>query len=121
MELANYLEPTSSLALDFDLAFSQARFRDVAPDQDYNPGRARERDFRRRDPAVGRTVLIAIVAASVERGRARGQVPADVDAEDTARLFVGNAHMAAVMKFSPDSRLDLEGHVRQAVMTLLAG
>jgi TetR/AcrR family hemagglutinin/protease transcriptional regulator len=63
--------------------------------------------------------LIAIVAASVERGRARGQVPADVDAEDTARLFVGNAHMAALMKFAPNSGLDLNHLVRRAVTALL--
>ena len=38
-----------------------------------------------------------------------------------ARLFVGNAHMAAIMKFSPDSGVDLDDHVHRAVATLLAG
>jgi hypothetical protein len=65
--------------------------------------------------------LVGIVAATLERARRRSEVPRSLDTDSAARLFVGNAHMAAVMKFSPDSRLDLEGHVRQAVMTLLAG
>jgi hypothetical protein len=38
LELANYLEPTSSLALDLDLSFSRARFRDVPAGQDFIPG-----------------------------------------------------------------------------------
>lgn len=65
--------------------------------------------------------LVGIVAATLDRARRRGEVPTSLDADSAARLFVGNAHMAAVMKFSPDSRLDLEEHVRQAVTTLLAG
>jgi TetR/AcrR family hemagglutinin/protease transcriptional regulator len=65
--------------------------------------------------------LVGIVAATLEKARHRSEVPRSLDTDSAARLFVGNAHMAAVMKFSPDSRLDLEGHVRQAVTTLLAG
>ena len=64
--------------------------------------------------------LVGIVAGTIERGRRVGGTPAHVDADSAARLFVGNAHMAAVMKFAPDTGLDLENHVRQAVATLLA-
>jgi TetR/AcrR family hemagglutinin/protease transcriptional regulator len=64
--------------------------------------------------------LVDIVAGSIERGRQRGDVAERIVPEVTARLFVGNAHMAAVMKFAPDVGIDLERHVRRAVDTLLA-
>lgn len=64
--------------------------------------------------------LVAIVTASVRRGRERGDVAASVDPEDTARLFVGNAHMAALMTFAPSTGLDLHHLVRRAVSALLA-
>jgi TetR/AcrR family hemagglutinin/protease transcriptional regulator len=64
--------------------------------------------------------LVGIVAETIERGRRDGEAPAHVDPDSAARLFVGNAHMAAVMKFAPDPGLDLDNHVRQAVVTLLA-
>jgi TetR/AcrR family hemagglutinin/protease transcriptional regulator len=64
--------------------------------------------------------LIALVAEAIEDGRAGGELPARVEPESAARLFVGNAHMAAVMSFAPTSGIDLPGHVRQAVATLLA-
>ncbi len=64
--------------------------------------------------------LIAIVASSVERGRERREVAASIDPEDTARLFVGHAHMAALMTFAPPSGLDPEHLVRRAVTALLA-
>ena len=63
--------------------------------------------------------LIGIVAGTIEDGRRRGEVAEGVNPDNAARLFVGNAHMAAVMKFAPDSGLDLEQHVRQAVTALL--
>jgi len=64
--------------------------------------------------------LVGIVAETIARGLCEGQVPPHVDPDTAARLFVGNAHMAAVMKFAPDPPLDLEDLVRQAVATLLA-
>ena len=64
--------------------------------------------------------LVEIVAATIERGRQQGDVPARVAPDVAARLFVGNAHMAAVMKFAPDVGIDVEQHVRHAVATLLA-
>ena len=64
--------------------------------------------------------LVRIVEKSILEGRATGEIPAHVDPDSAARLFVGNAHMAAMMKFAPDTGLDLERHVRQAVVTLLA-
>jgi TetR/AcrR family hemagglutinin/protease transcriptional regulator len=65
--------------------------------------------------------LVETVAAAIERGRDQGEVPASVRPLIAARLFVGNAHMAAIMKFSPDSGVDLDDHVHRAVATLLAG
>ena len=64
--------------------------------------------------------LVAIVAASLDRGRERGETAESVVAEDTARLFVGNAHMAALMKFAPHPGQDLHRLVRRAVAALLA-
>jgi len=63
--------------------------------------------------------LVAIVAGSLRRGRARGEISAFIVPADTARLFVGNAHMAALMSFAPDSGLNLEDLVRRAVAALL--
>ncbi|MGB5211319.1 MAG: TetR/AcrR family transcriptional regulator [Gammaproteobacteria bacterium] len=64
--------------------------------------------------------LITIVADSIRRGRSRGEVSVSVVPEDTARLFVGNAHMAALMNFAPGSGLSLEDLVRRAVAALLS-
>ena len=64
--------------------------------------------------------LVALVAAAIEAGRAGGELSDRVEPESAARLFVGNAHMAAVMSFAPNTGIDLPGHVRQAVATLLA-
>lgn len=64
--------------------------------------------------------LVGIVARTIAVGRRNGEVPDQVDPDSAARLFVGNAHMAAVMKFAPGSSLDLATLVRQAVATLLA-
>jgi TetR/AcrR family hemagglutinin/protease transcriptional regulator len=64
--------------------------------------------------------LVALVAEAIEDGRASGELPARVEPGSAARLFVGNAHMAAVMSFAPNIGIDLPGHVRQAVATLVA-
>ena len=64
--------------------------------------------------------LVALVADAIEAGRTSGELPDRVEPESAARLFVGNAHMAAVMSFAPNTGIDLPGHVRQAVATLLA-
>jgi len=64
--------------------------------------------------------LVERVAEAIETGRRHGDVPATVEPASAARLFVGNAHMAAVMKFAPESGLDLPDQVRRAVATLLA-
>lgn len=64
--------------------------------------------------------LVELVAGTIEAGQRRGDVPARVEPASAARLFVGNAHMAAVMKFAPEPGLDLADQVRRAVATLLA-
>lgn len=64
--------------------------------------------------------LVELVSTAIDEGRTRGEIPAQVQPGSAARLFVGNAHMAAVMMFAPESELDLEEHVRNAVGTLLA-
>lgn len=63
--------------------------------------------------------LVRIVGTTIEDGRSAGTVAAHVDPDSAARLFVGNAHMAAVMKFAPVTGLNLERHVRQSVAMLL--
>ncbi len=62
--------------------------------------------------------LVDIVADSIadDRELAHGQ---GFNARDAARLFVGNAHMAAMMYFAPDSGIDLEDHIRRTVTLLL--
>jgi len=64
--------------------------------------------------------LVELVAGAIDEGRRRGEVPGPVQSGSAARLFVGNAHMAAVMMFAPEPGLDLEEHVHRAVRTLLA-
>ncbi len=64
--------------------------------------------------------LVSIVAKSIATGRRSGEIPPQLDPETAARLFVGNAHMAAMMKFAPDTRLDLPELVRSAVSTILS-
>lgn len=62
--------------------------------------------------------LVDIVADSIARdpelAHGRG-----FDARDAARIFVGNAHMAAMMYFAPDSGIDLDDHIRRTVTLLL--
>jgi TetR/AcrR family hemagglutinin/protease transcriptional regulator len=65
--------------------------------------------------------LVELVGAAIDQGRTRGEVSTRIVSASTARLFVGNAHMAAVMMFAPESELDLQEHVRHAVRTLLSG
>lgn len=65
--------------------------------------------------------LVEIVATTVREGQQRSEVSPQVVPDVAARLFVGNAHMAAVMKFAPDTGVDLQRHVRRAVATLLRG
>ncbi|MGD8977082.1 MAG: TetR/AcrR family transcriptional regulator [Gammaproteobacteria bacterium] len=64
--------------------------------------------------------LVALVAEAIETGRVRGELPERVAPASAARLFVGNAHMAAVMKFAPDTGFDLNDHVHRAVDVILA-
>jgi len=63
--------------------------------------------------------LVGIVAGTIERAIREDSARGHVEPVSAARLFVGNAHMAAVMKFAPATGLDLTDHVRQAVTTLL--
>jgi len=64
--------------------------------------------------------LVEIVAGTIAAGQDAGDVPAWVEPDVAARLFVGNAHMAAVMKFAPGTGIDLRLHVRNAAAALLA-
>jgi hypothetical protein len=61
--------------------------------------------------------MVARIAAALRRGQADGSVPAELDAEDTALLIVGAAHVVAQMKFTrqpPDK-------VHRFLLTLLRG
>lgn len=63
--------------------------------------------------------LVAIVAESIERGSVDGEIPSRVSSEQAARLFVGNAHMAATLRFAPSTGLDLAAYVESAVAMIL--
>jgi TetR/AcrR family hemagglutinin/protease transcriptional regulator len=52
-------------------------------------------------------IVVALVAATIERGQAEGEIPTDVDAKADARLLIGSAHMIAQMKFSDRPREEL--------------
>ncbi len=62
--------------------------------------------------------LVDIVADSISRDP---ELPGaqGFNSRDAARLFVGNAHMAAMMYFAPDSGIDLDDHIRRTVALLL--
>jgi TetR/AcrR family hemagglutinin/protease transcriptional regulator len=62
--------------------------------------------------------LVDIVAESI--GSDPGHAPSDAfRPEDAARLFVGNAHMAAMMYFAPETGIDLDAHIRRTVALVL--
>jgi len=52
--------------------------------------------------------IIAILAATIERGQREGEISLKVDPEDDARLIVGAAHMITQMKFTdqPAAKVD---------------
>ena len=62
--------------------------------------------------------LVAIVAASIGRDPRHAAGHA-FRPEDAARLFVGNAHMAAMLHFAPRSEIDLDEHIRRTVTLVL--
>ena len=65
---------------------------------------------------VERTALI--VADSIGRDP-RHAASQSFRPEDAARLFVGNAHMAAMMYFAPEAGIDLDEHICRTVALVL--
>jgi TetR/AcrR family hemagglutinin/protease transcriptional regulator len=61
--------------------------------------------------------MVRKVAAAVRRGQLEGSVPADLDADDAALLFVGAGHAVAQMKFTRQP----PGKVHRFLLTLLRG
>lgn len=53
------------------------------------------------------------------RGQVSGTVSADVDAEDAARMAVGDAHMVALMQFARRASSDLDRFLRHTVESVL--
>jgi len=51
--------------------------------------------------------ILDIITATIERGKAEGEISPDVDADTEANLIVGSAQMLAQMKFTnfPAERL----------------
>jgi TetR/AcrR family hemagglutinin/protease transcriptional regulator len=62
--------------------------------------------------------LVAIVADSIGRDP-RHAASQSFRPEDAARLFVGNAHMAAMMYFAPEAGIDLDEHICRTVALVL--
>lgn len=63
--------------------------------------------------------MLAIVRATLERGRREGTISRGSDADGQARLLVGSAHMLALMKFSgspPGKIEDFFGTLMEAVI-----
>ena len=62
--------------------------------------------------------LVDIVAASIGSDP-RHAASSTFRPEDAARVFVGNAHMAAMMYFAPETGIDLDEHIRRTVALVL--
>lgn len=59
--------------------------------------------------------VVEIVAATVERGIARGEIAPGLSASESARLVVGCAHMAVMTRLAPPRGLDVEAYVRRVI------
>lgn len=59
--------------------------------------------------------VVGIVAATVERGIARGEIAPGLSATETARLVVGCAHMAVMTRLAPPPGLDVEAYVSRVI------
>lgn len=65
--------------------------------------------------------IVALIARTIERGRTEGHLPADVEADDDARLIVGSAHMVAQLKFTHAAADRVERFLRTIVRAALGG
>ncbi len=63
---------------------------------------------------------LAAIADAIERGRARGEINTETEADDAARVVVGLAHMIVQMKFSGSSRDQIDHTVHSLVHGYLA-
>jgi len=63
--------------------------------------------------------IVAMVAATIERGQAEGEIATDVDAGSDARLLVGSAHMIAQMQFSRRPRAELQRFIDTVLASAL--
>lgn len=59
--------------------------------------------------------------AILNRGKRAGEVKADVDSDDAARIIVGLAHMITQMKFAGNSRATIEHTIDSLVQGYLGG
>lgn len=55
----------------------------------------------------------------IARGQKAGQIPADVDPRDAARITVGDAHMVVLMHFAHQTARDMDGFLRHLVESVL--
>jgi len=59
--------------------------------------------------------LVAVVAGSVARGLASGELASGLSASEAARLFVGCAHMAVMTRLAPPEGLDVADYVSRVI------
>lgn len=59
--------------------------------------------------------LVAVVAGSVARGLASGELAGGLSASEAARLFVGSAHMAVMTRLAPPEGLDVADYVSRVI------
>ncbi|HAK63255.1 MAG TPA: TetR/AcrR family transcriptional regulator [Alphaproteobacteria bacterium] len=55
----------------------------------------------------------------IVRGQRQGQIPADVDPRDAARIIVGDAHMVVLMHFAHQAARDMDGFLRHLIESVL--
>lgn len=63
--------------------------------------------------------LVAIVAATVERGIARGEIAPGLSAAETARLVVGCAHMVVMTRLAPPAGVDVEAYLARVLAAVV--
>ena len=59
--------------------------------------------------------LVQVVAGSVARGLASGEIASGLSAPEAARLFVGCAHMAVMTRLAPPTGLDVADYVSRVI------
>jgi TetR/AcrR family hemagglutinin/protease transcriptional regulator len=65
--------------------------------------------------------IVKVLEKTIRRGQREGDLAADVDPEDNARLMFGSAHMIAQMKFTQQSPEQIERFLHTLVRVAIGG